>query len=133
VMNTETEEWPIPAKYKAEFESMEFGNMAWPLRVYRNNVFVEPGNVNEALTDAMVEVYFMIRHFYIREKKFDTFQADIRQIESVKPGASIATSGSKRCNARDGPLEIVKTACTTGNDEEERRSDKRTRTDGDKR
>jgi hypothetical protein len=67
-MDTETEEWPIPAKYKAEFESMEFGNMAWPLRVYRNNVFVEPGNVNEALTDAMVEVYFMIGHFYIREK-----------------------------------------------------------------
>jgi hypothetical protein len=59
--------------------------------VYRDNVFVEPVNVNEALTDAMVEVYFMIRHFYIREKKFDTFQADIQQTEIVKLGASIAT------------------------------------------
>jgi hypothetical protein len=32
--------------------------MAGPLRVYRDSVFVEPGNVNDALTDAMVEVYF---------------------------------------------------------------------------
>jgi hypothetical protein len=112
---------------------MKFENMAWPLRVYRDNVFVEPGNVNEALTDAMVEVYFTIRHFYIREKKFDTFQADIQQIEIVKPDASIATSGFKRRNARDGPLEIVKTAGTTGNDKEVRRSEKRARTYGDKR
>jgi hypothetical protein len=113
-MDTETEEWPIPAKHKAEFESMKFGNMACLLRVYRDNVFAEPGNVNEALTDAMVEVYFTIRHFYMCEEKFDTFQADIQQIKSVKPGASIATSGFKRRNARDGPLEIVKMARTTG-------------------
>ncbi|KAJ8579718.1 hypothetical protein M405DRAFT_939048 [Rhizopogon salebrosus TDB-379] len=106
--------------------------MACPLRVYRDNVFVEPGNVNEALTDAMVEVYFTIRHFYMREKKFDTFQADIQQIKIVKPGASITTSGFKPRNARDGPLEIIKTAGTIGKDKEERRSNKRARTDGDK-
>jgi hypothetical protein len=131
-MDTETEEWPIPAKHKAEFESMKFENMACPLRVYRDNVFVEPGNMNEALTDAMVEVYFTIRHFYMREKRSDTFQADNQQIKIVKPGASIATSGFKRRNARDGPLEIVKTAGMTGKDKEERMSDKRARTDGDK-
>jgi hypothetical protein len=54
--------------------------------------------------------------------------ADIRQIEIIKPGASIATSGFKRRNARDGLLEIVKTAGTTGKDKEERRSNKRART-----
>jgi hypothetical protein len=55
-MDTDTEEWPIPAKHKAEFESMKFENMACPLRVYNDNVFAEAGNVNEALRDAMVEV-----------------------------------------------------------------------------
>jgi hypothetical protein len=50
----------------------------------------------------------------------------------VKPGASITTSGFKPRNARDGPLEIIITAGTTGKDKEERRSDKRARTDGDK-
>jgi hypothetical protein len=116
-MDTESEEWPIPAKHKAEFESMKFENMAYPLRVYRGNIFVERGNVNEALTDAMVEVPFTIGHFYMREKKFDTFQHDIQQIEIVEPGASIATSGFKRRSALDGPLEIVKMADTTGSRE----------------
>jgi hypothetical protein len=132
MMDTETEEWPIPAKHKAGFKSMKFENMAWPLRVYHDNVFVEPRNMNEAWTDAMVEVYFTIRHFYVCKKKFDAFQADIQQIEIVKLGASIATSGFKRRNTRDGPLEIVKMAGMTGNDKEERKSDKRARTDGDK-
>jgi hypothetical protein len=80
---------------------------------------------DEALTDAMVEVYFTIRHFYMCKKKFDTFQADIQQIEIVKPGASITTSRFKQCNAQDGPLEIVKMAGTTGNDKEGRRSENR--------
>jgi hypothetical protein len=131
-MDKETEEWPMPAKHKAEFESMKFENVVCPLRVYRDNVFVEPGEVNEALMDAMVEVYFTIRHFYMREKQFDTFQADIQQIKIIKPGASIVTSGFKWRNARDGPLEIIKTAGTTAKDKEERRSEKRARTDGDK-
>jgi hypothetical protein len=113
---------------------MKFENMVhMPAQSYCDNVFVEPGYVNEALTYAIVEVYLMIRHFYMCEKKFDTFQADVQQIRIVKPGASIATSGFKRRSARDGPLEIVKTARTTGKDKEERRSNKRARTDGDKR
>jgi hypothetical protein len=122
----------MPAKHKAEFESTKFENMVCPLRVYRDNVFVEPGEVNEALADAMVEVYFTIRHFYMREKRFDTFQADIQQIKIVKPGASIMASGFKRRNARDGPLEIIKMTGTPAKDKEERRSEKRARTDGEK-
>jgi hypothetical protein len=72
----------------------------------------------------------------MREKKFDIFQDDVQHIEIVKPGASIATSGFKRRNARDGPLEIVKMVGTTGKDKEaikEGRSDEKARTDGDKR
>jgi hypothetical protein len=61
---------PCPITLLARFR---VPSMAFPLRVYRDNVFVEPGNVNETLTDAMVEVYFTIMHFYMREKMFDTF------------------------------------------------------------
>jgi hypothetical protein len=67
-MDTETEEWPIPAKHKAGFESMKFENMACPFRVYRDNVFVEPGNVNEALTDAMVEALHDQAFLHAREE-----------------------------------------------------------------
>jgi hypothetical protein len=43
-----------------------------------------------------VEVSFVIRHYYLRDKKFITDQADIQQIKIVKPGNSIAMSGFKR-------------------------------------
>jgi hypothetical protein len=57
VMDTETEEWPIPSKHKDEFDSMKFDFMACPLRVYRDKTFVEPKDVIEALTGVVVEVY----------------------------------------------------------------------------
>ncbi|KAJ8594194.1 hypothetical protein M405DRAFT_838688 [Rhizopogon salebrosus TDB-379] len=69
-------------------------------RIPRDNTFVEPGDVNEALTGAMVEVFFAIKHYYMRDKKFDTFQADIQQIQIVK-----LVSWFKRPNAREGPLD----------------------------
>jgi hypothetical protein len=81
--------------------------MACPLGVYQETAFVELGDVNDALQSAIVEMFFSIRHYYLRDKKFDTFQADMQQINIIKPGASIASSGFKRRNARDGPLDVV--------------------------
>jgi hypothetical protein len=131
-MDTETEKWPIPSKHKEEFESLKFDFIACPLRVYRGNVFVEPGDVNEALTGAVVEVFFTMRHYYLRDKKFDTFQGEIQQIKIIKPGGSIATSGIKRRSAREGPWDVMKISSTTGKDKEEGRAEKRTRLDGAK-
>jgi hypothetical protein len=107
-MDTETEVWPTPSKHKDEFESMKFDFMACPLRVYRHEIFVEPRDVNEALMGAVVEVFFAIRHCYLRDKKFDTFQADMQQIRIIRPGGSITTSGFKRRNAREGPLDVIR-------------------------
>jgi hypothetical protein len=53
-------------------------------------------------------------------KKFNIFQADSQQIKIVKPGASIAASGFKRCNARKGSLDVMNSASTTGKDKEGR-------------
>jgi hypothetical protein len=131
-MDTETEGWPIPSKHKEEFESVKFDFMAYPLRVYRDKVFVEPRDVNEALTGAVVEVFFTMRHYYLRDKKFDTFQAEIQQIKIIKPGGSISTSGIKRRNAREGPWDVMKISSTTGKDKEEGRTEKRVRSEGAK-
>jgi len=128
-MDAETEKQPIPSKHKEEFESMKFDFMACPLGVYRDKVFVEPG-VNEALT--VVEVFFTMRHYYLRDKKFDTFQGEIQQIKIVKLGGSIATSGIKRLSAREGPWEVIKISSTTGKDKEDGRAEKRMRSDGAK-
>jgi hypothetical protein len=70
-----------------------------------------------------------MKHCYLRDKKFDTFQAEIQQIGIVKPGSSIATSGFKRCNAREGPLDVIKVGLTNGGDKEDARAEKRQRLD----
>jgi hypothetical protein len=63
----------------------------------------------------------MIRHYYLRDKKFDTFQAGtIQQIKIVKPGASIAASGFKWRNAREGPSDVIVAGSTTEKDKEGR-------------
>jgi hypothetical protein len=89
---------------------------------------MEPRDVIGTLTGAVVEVYFGVRHYYLRDKKFDTFQAEI-QIRIVKPGSSIATSGFERRNAREGPLDVIKVGLTNGGDTEDVRSKKRQRSD----
>ncbi|KAJ8580664.1 hypothetical protein M405DRAFT_886016 [Rhizopogon salebrosus TDB-379] len=73
VMDTETEEWPVLLEHKDKFDSMRFDFIAYPLRVYRDKTFVEQRDVIEALTGAVVEVYFGIRHYYLCNKKFDIF------------------------------------------------------------
>jgi len=57
------------------------------------------------LAGAVVEVFFTMRHYYLHDKKFDTFQGEIQQIKIVKLGGSIATSGIKRPRDLAGVLE----------------------------
>ena len=113
VMDTETENWPIPTNHRDEFDLIKLNYEASPLRLYRGNSLVEPADVNDALTGALVEVFFVVRHYYLRDKKFDTFGADIQQIKILKPGLSVGRSGFKRRNARDGPFEVVRTATSS--------------------
>ncbi|OJA20361.1 hypothetical protein AZE42_07312 [Rhizopogon vesiculosus] len=48
-----------------------------------------------------------VRHYYLRNKNFDTFDTDIQQIKILKPGSSVGRSGFKRRNVREGPFEVV--------------------------
>jgi hypothetical protein len=71
-------------------------------------------------------------HYYLRDKKFDTFQAEIQQIRIVKLGSSIMTSGFKRLNAREGPLDVIKVGLTDAGDKGDVRGEKRQRSDKEK-
>jgi hypothetical protein len=65
----------------------------------------------------IVEVFFVIRHYYLRDKKFDKFQADsIQQIKIIESGASIAASVLKWRNAHEGLLDVIIAGTTTGKD-----------------
>jgi hypothetical protein len=128
-MDTEMEKSPVPSKHRDEFNSMKFDFMACPLEVYRDKTFVEPRDVIGALTGAVVEVYFGMRHYYLRDKKCDTFQAEIQQIRIVKPGSSIATSGFKRRDACEGPLDVMCNVGLTNGGDKDVRAGKRQRSD----
>ncbi|KAJ8597884.1 hypothetical protein M405DRAFT_855176 [Rhizopogon salebrosus TDB-379] len=125
-MDTETNERPIPMEQKEESECMKFNFLACPLAVYRDNTFMEPGEVNEALTGAMVEVFFAIRHYYLCDKKFDTFQADIQQIKDRQTRWINYFFRFKRRNARERPLDVIDST-STGKDEG--RAEKRARSE----
>jgi len=67
-MDAEIDNGPIPMKHRDEFDLMKLNYEASPLRLYRGNSLVEPAEVNDALTGAVVEVFFVIRHYYLRDK-----------------------------------------------------------------
>jgi len=71
VMDAETDNWLIPIKHRGEFELVKLNYEASPLRLYRGNSLVEPGDVDDAFTGAVVRVFFVIRHYYLRDNKFD--------------------------------------------------------------
>ncbi|OAX33481.1 hypothetical protein K503DRAFT_775554, partial [Rhizopogon vinicolor AM-OR11-026] len=95
--------------------------------LYRGDSSVEPGDVNDALTGTIVQVFFVIHHYYLRDKKFDTFHADIQQVKILKPGSSIACSGFKRRNACEGPFDIVKPASSHAKNDEAGRAEEKSK------
>jgi len=104
-------------KHRDEFDLMKLSYEASPLRLYRGTSLVEPADVIGALTGAVVEVFFVIRHYYLRDKKFDTFGADIQRIKILKPGSAVARSGFKWRKAREGPFDIVGVASSSAHAE----------------
>jgi len=107
---------------------MKFDFIACPLRVYRNKVFVEPGDVSEALTGAVVEVFFTMRHYHLRDKKFDTFQGD----QDSQTGRFDCDFQIKRCNAREGPWDVIKNLIDNWEGYRGREGRERMRSDGAK-
>jgi hypothetical protein len=63
-------------------------------------------SVNMCRSRVCCQFFFAVRHYHLRDKKFDTFQADIQQIKIIK------------CNARDGPLDVMIGAATMAEDKE---------------
>lgn len=79
---------------------------AKPLPVYKNNKYVHPPNVVEALQNATVEVHFELKHYAIQNdnETFDSFTADIQQIIVMKDGIDTGSSSPyKRKSLIDGP------------------------------
>lgn len=105
-VNHETEHWPVTADLQKELDALKYDFCAVPLRVYVNDRFVEPLDVNNTIRGALVEVHFELRHYFIAAESYDSFNVTIEQILVLQPGAAPPDTPYKRKNVRDGPIRL---------------------------
>jgi len=81
---------------------------AQPLPVYKDNTYIEPRAVNNALKGALVEVHFCIQHYRIKNKDAaktsDSFSGQVQQIIILQDGIPKNDNIYKRKNLLDGPF-----------------------------
>ena len=83
-----------------------------PLHAYLNGHFIEPNDVNEIIGNALIEIHFLLKHYWIQckgQKGFDSFTANIEQINVLKHGATRASNPYKQQNPHGGPVEVKHT------------------------
>jgi hypothetical protein len=96
----------VPTALQAELDNLKLSHTVTPLPVYRLGQFVEPLEVTRALTNALVEVHFRIKHYHIARKDgaFDSFSGIVEQVVILKDGMPKAPNAYKRKKLRDGPF-----------------------------
>jgi hypothetical protein len=98
-VDDETDNWPVPDNVQKDLCKIKRTHCVQPLRAYLDNRFVEPNDVNGLLANALVEVHFSLKHYRIQregDKGFDSFTANIEQINVLKRGAPKAPNPYKR-------------------------------------
>ncbi|KAI9428385.1 hypothetical protein H4582DRAFT_1782341, partial [Lactarius indigo] len=94
-VDAETENWPVPPEMCGKLDGLKGEHRVVPLHVFNSTNFVEPVTVNEALLHSVVEVHFVLRHYYFNKKEEDSFNASIEQIV-VLQSPTVAPSPYKR-------------------------------------
>jgi hypothetical protein len=98
----------VPVDLTDEMLNLMATHVVQPLRVYKDDKYIEPSDVNNVLKGSLVEIHFSLKHYRIFRrdegtKAFDSFNATIEQILVLKPGELRETSYYKRKNLLDGP------------------------------
>jgi hypothetical protein len=106
-MDNTTANWPIPDDMKKEFESLSITHQVQPLAAFKNDLYIEPNDVNSAMKNALVEVHFCLRHYRIKDKAngrlVDSFVGIVQQIVILKDGVPKPPNAYKRKNVLEGP------------------------------
>jgi hypothetical protein len=98
----------MPPDLRPSLDEIKHECRALPLRVYIGEKYVSVEKVNDTLCGALVEIHFELRHFTIRQKNFDSFNASIKQIIVLQPGEAEEASPYKRESELDGSEPIQK-------------------------
>jgi hypothetical protein len=110
VVDEETERWPVRPEFRGDLDGIKYKFEAVPLPVYIDEQFVEPTNVSQMLSGALVEINFELRHFCIQKIREDSFNSYIEQIDVLQPGEAPQTTPFKRkkMDLRGGPVWLKK-------------------------
>ncbi|KAN0137727.1 hypothetical protein V8E53_004483 [Lactarius tabidus] len=108
VVDTLTEEWPVPFKFRATMDDIKHTHRAIPLRVFRDEKLVNVNDIMDVLAGALIEMHFEIRHYAIKgsDPPLDSFNASIQQIMVLQPGEARPPTAYKRSTDDDGPIRM---------------------------
>jgi len=101
-----TENWPVDDDLKGDLDRIKNEFSIRPLAVFKDDQLVKAKGMNGVLQDALVEVHFELRHFFIRQKDEDSFNGSIEQIVIIQPGVARSLSPYKRRNLEEGPIHM---------------------------
>lgn len=111
-LDTLTMNWPVPEEMKSDLHKLMSTHCAQPLPVYKDDKYVKPDAVNDAIRGALVEVHFTIRHYRIWKKATnnepptctDSFTGNIQQVIILSSAIPRPSTAYKRKNLADGPF-----------------------------
>lgn len=89
-INKETNSWPILHTLKGPLDAIKRNYEVQPLNAFdENNAPIKAQQTMKKLREALVEVYFSLTHYVIRsgrinEQPFDSFTANIEQIQLLQ-------------------------------------------------
>ncbi|KAF8124055.1 hypothetical protein EV363DRAFT_1454834 [Boletus edulis] len=125
-VDDETNNWPVEPKYKEALDEIKHTHRVLPLRIYKDDKYIEPRNVNNILRNSMVEVLFSVHHTYLKNQQpaHDTFRANIEQIVVLKQDLAFDETRYNKTDVRSGPI-APQTFSLKHRMEEQDRSDSR--------
>ena len=103
-IDAETENWPVPLDLRTDLDNIKNAYQAIPMPVFVKDKFVELADVEETITGALVEIHFEFRHYHIKSKEQDSFNATVQQILVLQPGTIRPSTPYKRKSVREGPI-----------------------------
>ena len=106
-MDAVTQNWHIPAEYRSEWENIKDSYHAIPLHIFHNRKAVPMRNVKSIIEGAIVEIQFELRHFPIKNKTFNSFNASLLQVQILEPGQERPPTLFKRKNMDEGPIQLT--------------------------
>ncbi|KAF9495646.1 hypothetical protein BDN71DRAFT_1430863 [Pleurotus eryngii] len=93
--------WPMGADYVEAFESTRVNHVFCPIHVVDvNDLYVNPASLAARLPGSLVRVYFTLRYWNFKEKQYNSFSANIVQVQILRTPQANSGSVGKRLVAR---------------------------------